>query len=295
MLVVALIVVAVVAMVFVGLFLSTRSSAAEYRQLADEREAALQAERDQLKGDIAGLQAELNAAKRETERINEKANTSAAEVRRLGGELDKARSVADQQGERIEAQAARILEFEGEVADLQAQIEVAEKAAASATARASGLVIGEMDDDGARPETLWNLEMTRSERTWRTSVATNPQVDSSPFDVSDDPARLAVEIEAAALRENVGAALDVDWQATAVENPTQRHLVVRVAQELLESAARSPEPSVLKAVDGDDGEILLSLASAEESAEVINIIPPQITSDLLTFKEDGLAVTVKAH
>ncbi|MEL7210228.1 MAG: hypothetical protein AAGK32_18690, partial [Actinomycetota bacterium] len=287
MLVVALIVVAVLAIVFAGLYLTTRSSAAEYRQQADKREADLQAERDQLNTDKAGLQTELNAAKRETERINEKANASAAEVRRLGGELDKARSVADQQTERIESQAARILEFEGEVAALEAQVEVAETAAASAMARASGIVIGAMTDDGARPETLWDLELTRSERTWRTSVATNPEADDSPFDDVDDPVRLAIEIEAAALRENVGAAIDVEWEASAVENPMQRHLVVRVAQELLESAARSPEPSVLRVADGDDGELQLSLSSAEDEADLINFIPPRITSDLLTFKEES--------
>ena len=74
----------------------------------------------------------------------------------------------------------------------------------------------------------------------------------------------------------------------------QAHLVVRVAQELLEAAARSPEPSTL-VVTGDE-EIHLRLEAVNDDDEVINIIPPRITSDLVDVREEtGLSITVKAN
>ncbi|MEM9893641.1 MAG: hypothetical protein AAF962_22530 [Actinomycetota bacterium] len=292
---VPLIVAALLAVVFLALFLTTRSKAASEREAAAARQAELTTERDGLAADKAKLTEELDAAKVSNTHLTPKADTAAGEVRRLTGELDKVRATAAEQATTIETHEGRIAELEAEVVSLAAQVEVAETAAASALARSSGLVIGEVEGDGTTPETLWNLELTRSDRTWRTSVSTNPEADKSPFDDADDPARLAVEIEAAALRENVGAAIEVAWDAEPVADLAQRHLLVRVAQELLESAARSPEPSVLTADSGDDGAVVLSLTSAEEAGEPINIIPPRITSDLLAFKTDsGLTIEISA-
>ncbi len=287
------IVAALLAVVFLALFLTTRSSAASEREAAAAKQAELTTERDGLAADKAGLTSDLEAAKASITHLTTKADTAAGEVRRLTGELDASKTTVAEQTTTIETHVGRIAELEGEVTALTGHVEAAETAAASALARSSGLVIGELEGDGTTPETLWNLELTRSDRTWRTSVSTNPEVDQSPFDDAEDPARLAIEIEAAALRENVGAAIDVAWDADVVEDVAQRHLLVRVAQELLESAARSPEPSVLTATSGDDGAVVLSLASADDAAEPINIIPPRITSDLLSFKTDsGLTIEI---
>ncbi|MEM8925736.1 MAG: hypothetical protein AAGD35_19710 [Actinomycetota bacterium] len=285
MLVVAVIA-GVAAVVFAALFASARSAAAA----AQARGVELQRTVDSLTTDNARLDGELAS-------MGEQAAATAAELATTEAALAEATATGAELAADVETKAGRIAELEGEVEGLADRIEAAETAAASAKARASGIVIGELSDGGARPETLWNLEVTRSERTWRTSVATNPEGDTSPFEVSDDPLRLAVEIEASALRENVGAFITIDWQADPVDDATQRHLILRVAQELLESAARSPEPSMLSVTQDDDGEISLGLSAAEDGDQVINIIPPRITSDLLDFRTDdgeGLSVTVKA-
>lgn len=290
---IALIIVAVVAAILAVMFWLTRTSSAEFRAQADHRESVLVSERDQLTETKAGLERELAAAQREKEHLSEHANQAAGEVRRLGGELDKARDVGEQQASRLERQADEIGALVTDNSALQARVQAAETAAAAVIARDSGIVIGELDDIGSQPETLWNLEVSRSERTWRNSVAINPAADRSPFEETDDPLRLAVEIEAAALRENVGAFITIDWRAEPVADAARRHLIVRVAQELLEAAARSPEPSRLVAF-GDD-EVTLRLEAIEDSDEVINVIPPRITSDLLDVRDEaGLSITVKA-
>ncbi len=61
-----------------------------------------------------------------------------------------------------------------------------------------------------------------------------------------------------------------------------------------EATARSPEASRL-VVTGDH-EVTLRLESADDSDEVINIIPPRITSDLIDVRsETGIDITVKAE
>ena len=303
MLVVLLVVAAAAAVVFAGLFVTTRSAAATARSEAEQRETSLRAEVAEAKAEIesvtaakATLEADLEKARAETKRVNESLNDSAAEVRRLGSRVDELTEESESRAAESAERQARIEELETQEIELRADLERAESAAASARARASGIVIGELTEGGTRPETLWNLELTRSERTWRTSVSTNPMAPGSPFDDTDDPVRTAVEIEAAALRENVGAFITIDWQADPVDDPIQRHLIVRVAQELLESAARSPEPSILQAVQDDDGHVSLSLGAADTDDQIINLIPPQVTDDLLDFRsDDGLSITVKTN
>jgi len=288
----ALIVVAVLAVGASVMYLQVRSSGAEFRRQAEGRETALETERDSLTEANAQLDRDLTTAKTENVELRKQANISAAEVRRLGGELDKAGAIAAEQTDRIEGQiqtiegqVGRIATLESERSGWEARVEAAETAAAAIAARDTGVVIGDIGDvGGAQPETLWSLEITRSERTWRTSVAPNPTTDPDPFESTDDPVRLAVEIEAGALRENVGAFITIDWQAKPITEPGRAHLVVRVAQELLEAAARSPEPSRLVAT-GDE-EITLALESVGDSEEVINIIPPRITSDLVEAREE---------
>jgi hypothetical protein len=303
---IAVIVVAAVAVGLLVLYLGARSSAAEYQAQAEKREAALSAERDELSTAKAGLETELVAARAEHERSSaeeaEKKAKLAEEVRRQGAKLEEADRESEEQRTEIADQAEKISELESQVSTLGSRIVEAEAAAAAANARNAGIVVGDVVDLGAsQPQTLWDLEVKRSERTWRTSVAPNPAADATPFTDADDPVRVAVEIEASALRENVGAFITIDWQAEPFEDPARRHLVVRVAQEMLESAARSPEASRLVVTqvsvptDGDSApdeaggstrdEIKLRLEAADED-EVVNIIPPRITSDLIDVRDE---------
>ncbi|MCP5030583.1 MAG: hypothetical protein GY939_02195 [Actinomycetia bacterium] len=49
-------------------------------------------------------------------------------------------------------------------------------------------------------------------------------------------------------------------------------------------------------VTGGDEEIVLSLEALEDGVEVINIIPPRVTSDLVELRDEvGVSLTVKAE
>ncbi|MGF1597525.1 MAG: hypothetical protein ACFCVK_11450 [Acidimicrobiales bacterium] len=314
---IALIVTGVVAVAFAAMFLLTKGSAGEFRAQAEARESALIAERDQLRASLAerdreveSTRSDLTAAGNETVVLKGELTTSANEIRRLGSQIierdatiaTRAADVAERderlagRAREIAALNADIAALNGDIDGLRSQLEAAERRAgdaeaALAAAREAGIVIGDTVDAG-HPAALWDLEVARSERTWRTSVALDPSADS-PFETTDDPVRLAVEIEAAALRENVGSAIVVDWEAAAVADPGRRHLIVRVAQELLETAARSPEPARL--VASGDEEITLRLVSGEGD-EVLSMIPPHVVNDLIDVRAGaGLSITVKAE
>lgn len=315
---IAVIVVALVAVGLLVLYLMAKSSAAEFKAQAEQREAALVTERDELAESKSELETQLADLEEKHKRQAKKLTKKAEEVRRLGSQLDKARDDNEEKATTISGQSEEISKLVSEAAQLRTRIEEAEAAALAAMARNTGIVVGNvLDVSSSQPETLWDLELKRSERTWRTSVATNPANDENPFETADDPVRKAVEIEAAALRENVGAFITIDWQASLIDDPARRHLVVRVAQEMLEAAARSPEASRLVVTDveheADTGsdETSADVEDAEEGAsatreinlrlepagddEVINIIPPRITSNLLDIRDEtGSNITIKA-
>ncbi|MDH5291742.1 MAG: hypothetical protein OEY41_17235 [Acidimicrobiia bacterium] len=254
-------------------------AAATQAMLATERnEARAEAttrttERDEtrarLKTRTSELEArtgELEAARAQITRLEAQRSQLSGAVRRQTGEIDELRSTVAEQEARIEAQSNEIGTLVLENNALEARAETAEAAVAAAEARNTGVVIGdELGTDDGHPATLWALELARSKRTWRTSVATNPFAEPTPFDETDDPVRLAVEVEAAALRENVGALVDLDWQIGPVTDPTRRHLIVRVAQELLEAAARNPEP--LRLVVSGDPDVTLRLERRDGPAD----------------------------
>ncbi|MEL6982502.1 MAG: hypothetical protein AAFO29_08765, partial [Actinomycetota bacterium] len=159
------------------------------------------------------------------------------------------------------------------------------------------VVVGDGDGTGdPSADTLWDLEVARSERSWRNSVAINPVDDPSPFDSTDDPVRTAVEIEASALREDVGALIDVEWKIPPIEASARRVLVVRVAQEMLASASRVPGAArLVVSEDADSGSLVLSFESADEGGPVLNLIPPPISTEVIDVHSDGgLTVTVPA-
>ena len=113
-------------------------------------------------------------------------------------------------------------------------------------------------------EGLWALERTRTERTWRQSVSLDPS-GPGPFAGGDDPARVSIEVEAAAVREDVGSVIEVDWQVEGPIPQSDGLLLVRSAQELLARASRTVEDGVLVvARDGDD--LLLSLLGPDREA-----------------------------
>lgn len=136
---------------------------------------------------------------------------------------------------------------------------------------------------------LWGLELLRSERTWRISVATSPDGES-PFNDTDNPLRLAVEIEAAALREDVGAYTSVRWEASPVDDPIRSLRILRVSQELLSEAARDPRPVEL--VVSDHGEqVHLVLINPDDPTSPIELRSAVASGDHIEVSDsDGLVV-----
>jgi hypothetical protein len=123
----------------------------------------------------------------------------------------------------------------------------------------------------AELEALWSLELTRSERRWEHSVAPGPG-SASPFAESTDLLRLAVETEAAALREEVGTRISVDWQLDADVGPVTALALLRLAQELMTTAAPRSEEIVLR-VDGGDRDVTVTLDAVDERDEpVTNVL-----------------------
>lgn len=228
---------------------------------------------------------ELESAKSEAESTatteTERADTATADAAAKGDELAE----AQQKLEELTAQNNALVDDRD---SLKSEIESARSAPA--------IVLGDQHKNGSGSSpihTLWDLEVARSERTWRHSVAINPENDPNPFDETDDPVRLAVEIEAAALRETVGSFITVDWQAAPVVDTARRQLVLRVAQEMLAAASREPAASTLT-VQGD-GELVLELTQTDDESQIINLIPPTIDSDLVEVQTaQGLRITVRS-
>lgn len=253
------------------------------RQLGDatQRGDRLEAEGAQLRSELesttaaaarerADAAAELDRAKTEQRDTVRRLAEAEARSRDTGRELAQAQSDAATQRARAEsAEAERdrvhheLIESESRNARLQLRVDASETGQ------------GELD-------ALWRLELARSERTWRYSVAPLP-LGPSPFDDAEDPLRLAVEVEAAALREEVGAPLAVRWEASPIADPGHALLVLRLAQELLAAAAREGHSVVLAATGYDDVVLHLTGEDGEPSPEVA--IPP-VADHLVSVGED---------
>ncbi len=286
----------VLAVAFLGLWLAAQSKV-----------GSLSGERDDLQESLDRINDEL--ATRSDELTETRSQVSALEVKRDGLEADlsttrirltESSDALRKRTELADAQALQIDALSGERDELRSRLSDAEERIATLAAR-PGVVVGEMTAAGigrseANARVLWDLELSRSERQWRNSVAIDPLGEPSPFEASDDPVREAVEIEAAALREDVGALITVDWQAPPIESPARRLMIVRVAQEMLATAARVPGAALLVTQNDESGELKMEFVAADDGADVVNLIPPQISSDLIDVRRDaGLSVTVKAE
>ncbi len=109
---------------------------------------------------------------------------------------------------------------------------------------------------------LWNLELKRSERMWKSHVAINPLYDTSPFIDADNLAQLCVEVEAAALREELGLNITVRWSAGVIVDVAKALTVVRAAQETMAEAAQQAEFDYILEV-GEMPDVQIKLSQVE--------------------------------
>lgn len=270
--------------------------------LAERKASQLAEAKDEVAKRLATTESNLTSMTRLRTAAQTKAEGLAAEKAAVENERNQVRlQLADvdealrKRTDLADAQAMQIDTLSAARDELQERLNAAEERIVTLAAR-PGVVVGELSTEDSNAEMLWDLEVARSERAWRNSVAINPVDDPSPFETSDDPVRTAIEIEASALREDVGAMISVDWSAEAIQSPSRRLIVVRVAQELLALASRAPGAAKLVVAQDADGELTLEFETVDETSEVINLIPPQISNDLIDVRNDtSLSVTVRAE
>lgn len=165
----------------------------------------------------------------------------------LGADLDEARNDRAQQVLRADTAEAERDEQRARSGALASEVQVAASTLAEAV-RARDAAHAEIERLGAAQSVnadavvLWSLELARVERRWHTGVApgmhlTSPLATSAP---TEQP-RLALEIIAAALREEVGTRFTIDWQITETLPVDVALLTVRTADEILAAAALSCE------------------------------------------------------
>lgn len=292
----------IVLVVAVGLvvlwILAERKAARSAEELADtsQRLATTEAELGAAKTNIAELEATVSETETERDYLAGQLDENAQLLSNTADSLSEANESLRKRTELADAQAMQIDTLSAARDELQQRLTVAEERIVTLASR-PGVVVGELSTEDSNAEMLWDLEVARSERAWRNSVAINPVDDPSPFESTEDPVRTAVEIEASALREDVGAMITVDWSAGLIDSPSRRLIVVRVAQEMLALASRAPGAAkLIVAEQGDDGELTLEFETMDDSSQVINLIPPRISSDLIDIRNDaGLSVTVKAE
>ncbi len=298
----AVIVLAALALGLAALLLRSQSQSKSLSANLNQARQEAATTRDRLEGQISEQQTAIEtlqaAAEDNTAKIDELTAANEETTTKLTGAIetaDAATAEAAAKDEELQEVTAKLDELTAQNNALVDDRDSLKNEIESARS-APSIVLGDehKNGNGSSPiGTLWDLEMARSERTWRHSVAINPENDPNPFDETDDPVRLAVEIEAAALKETVGAFITVDWQAEPVIDTARRQLVLRVAQEMLAAASREPAPSTL--VVRGDGELTLELTQTDEDDQIINLIPPSIDSDLVDVQTaQGLRITVRA-
>ncbi len=237
------------------------SEAVATTETSSRREAASLAELTAAQTSVATLTAELEAARDqiidlddEIEAADALANDQSAELASMAIENEELRK-------KLASTELNLLSVEVEAERLRSSVAHLEALRPSGSSTVAGT-----DPDAA---TLWKLELARSERTWRYSVAILPD-DPSPYVSTDDPLSLAIETEVRALRDDVGAFLTAEVQPHLTDDPATAHLVLRLAQELLAQAARLDEPSHLVVGHSSETSIALTIRAIEDG-DVLHI------------------------
>ncbi len=209
----------------------------------------------------------LAAERRRGEASRQELEGRLAEAAEVTTAVEAARDEALERAAAVEgASAAAVTEAEARVAAAEEGRAVADRArtAAEATVSETATLAARLIDDGAAdPAALWALERARTERTWRHSVAAVAGV-PSPLRATGEPLRVALEIEVAAVREEVGAVIDLTVAVPEPVTPGVALATLRVTQELLAAVAKQGEvTSVAVTTDGADLVVRVEAFDAE--------------------------------
>jgi hypothetical protein len=258
---------------------ATESLSAELEtthEAATNRQAELDSQVRSLARDRDGLEARLAEVEAERDRLHSSVEESFVELTTATDELvQRDADLLHARAAVFEAESAAASAM-GRAGESRAELDKAlEELSSLRNELSEARAVEGLAPDESRPdpaplvvEALWALERARVERTWRQSVATDPS-ESGPFHPGDDPARTAVEVEVAAIREEVGSDLTADWRIAAHLAVGDGLLVVRAAQELLATASRTVEQGVL-IVERDDLSVRLSIDGPDGDPVVIS-------------------------
>lgn len=141
----------------------------------------------------------------------------------------------------------------------------------------------------ADPMVLWALERSRSERTWRHSVASSPDQPYAP--IGSGPLTDALHVEVEAAREEVGTSVELAVDVPDDLTAAGCVLILRVAQELLASVVHRAEMCVLHVhCDGRDA-IVRVTGEDEHGAAVVSELLPLPASPSVMPDDDGYRIT----
>lgn len=272
----AVVVLAVVALVVsIALAVVARSASSTRGELRDAttRVDELTATGEELSARAAGLDDELADARAALATCASERDALAARVREAEHAQTTLQRTRDQAAERAASSEASVAVLEarlgvvegerdelatlrdglaGELADAKAREsslrDELDEARAGARAGAERLAaVDDLGDGGgalARASALWALDARRLERLWRERVTVVPD-DPSPLEGAE-PVRAAVEVLAAASREETGVVVDTSWAVVGPVPGPAAVALVRVVEELV-AAAR----------DSDGGELVV--------------------------------------
>jgi hypothetical protein len=245
---------------------------------------------------IAQLETEQAGTVRELEAEQERREARERDLGERDVQLDDTRRDLDVALQRADTAEVALRDAQARVDAAQAEsasaAEALEAARAELAAATEALEAAASSSENGDAHALWALELTRSERRWQLSVA--PGIDvPSPFDDADDPLRLAVEVEASALREEVGTQIDVAWDLDHDLPDEASLLVLRLAQELLADAAARAETLELR-VGGEDDGVTVELRALDEEGVEVPVLLPELTSGRVRPGESGAWVVSRS-
>lgn len=233
---------------------------------------------------------------REAERRADAADAGRDEAMQLVAEIEAAATEAagafEAVGERARAAEARVADLEQQLAAAEARAAEAVAKVVAAEARADHVeaalgeaarqpvtaalpLAGVASIDEATGNLLWTLETARVNRVWETSVSVGPAA-TSPVGRSANVALDALEIDAAAVREDAGTEVEVRWDGPPPATVLGTALVVRTGAELLAAAAKTAESAVLSVEVDDDGGIALRIEGLDADDQPVAVAPPSL-------------------
>lgn len=268
----------------------------------DDELTRVSGELEAARKEVASAAERQDAARKEADERSARADAAEAEVTQLAGRVEKlqaevmavteAKVAADARADALAAAAEQAATDQASAEKPTAKKATAKKAtptkaaADAVTADQPAPSVGEDGAVAASPEALWRLELARSERLWRNSVAVVPD-ETSPIATADDALVAALEIELAAAREDSGVEVELEIDLPRRLQPAEALAVLRAAQELLPVAVRAGHATTLwVAAAGDD--VIVEVSSLDDEGTPIEIDVPDLPPGRLVGQTGGI-------